>query len=41
MGNYKKEENKGLMMESQGDCWVVRSYKADGHNGPLKAIMDH
>ena len=21
------------------DCWVVRSYKVDGYNGALKAIM--
>ena len=26
-------------MESYGDCWVVSSYKVDGHNGALKAMM--
>jgi len=39
LGAYREEETKGLLMESQGDCWVVRSYKVDGHNVALKAIM--
>ena len=39
LGTYRKEETKGLMMKSHEDCSVVRSYKADGHNGALKAIM--
>ena len=39
LGTYREKEIKGLMMESQGDYWVVRSYNDDGHNGALKAIM--
>ena len=37
--NYRNEEIKGLIMGIQVDCWVMRSYKADGHNGVLKVIM--
>ena len=27
------------LMESYGDYWVVRSYKGDGYNEALKAMM--
>ena len=27
------------LMESDGDCWVARSYTTDGHNGALKVMM--
>ena len=30
---------RASLMESYGDCWVVKSYKADGHNGALKAMI--
>ena len=30
---------RASLMESYGDCWAVRSYKADSHNGALKAMM--
>ena len=39
MGTYREENTKGFMIECYGDYWVVRSYKVDGHNGALKAIM--
>ena len=39
LGIYRSEETKCLIMEIQGDCWAMKSYKADGHNRALKAIM--
>ena len=39
LGTYKVEETKGLIDESYVDCWVAKSYKADGYNGVLKAII--
>ena len=39
VGVERKEETKGLIMEIQGDCSVMKSYKVDGHNGELNAIM--
>ena len=36
---YRKKETNGLIIEIQGDCWVTRSYKVDGHNEALKSIM--
>ena len=38
-GTYRMEETKGLIDESYRDYWVARSYKADGPNGALKAMM--
>ena len=32
-------ETKGLIMESYGDYWVVRSYKANDHNEALKTMI--
>ena len=39
LGIYIVEETKGLIDKSYGDCWVVRSYNADGHNGALMATI--
>ena len=39
LGTYRKKETKGLIIEIQGDCWVTRSYKVDGHNDALKVII--
>ena len=39
LGIYRSEEIKGLIIETKGDCWVMTSYKAGGHNGALKVIM--
>ena len=39
LGTYREEETKGLIDESYGDCWVAKTYKDDGHNGALKAML--
>ena len=39
LDTYRVEETKGLIDESYGDCWVIRSCNADGHNGAWKAMI--